>query len=398
MGIDALTHRNDGSKVATPVTHDDWRQWVSAGRTRNWMLNDPLVDWLQLYAKSRDYVPRQELAGYAKELDFVEFIFEKGRGFEAGILRLLQEQYEVTTIAHDHEEVRRLDKAKETFAAMRQGALVIYQAVLWDAHNLNYGSPDFLVRSDVLRQLFPESISEQEAAASAPDLGDNAWHYRVVDTKFTTLHLNSRGTELTNDGSGPAYKAQVYVYNRMLGRLQGFEAPESYLLGRGWQLKSKGVIHRSASAIERLGPVPQNGTTTNQVLIADAVEEALSWVRRVRTEGQEWQLLPEPSVPELYPNMGGADDEYDVGNRPRRVGTGRRGRWTGRPVGGRQKVAGGRVERIDPAMAGGSEQTQGCPFQRHLPLGRSRAYASESWNQGCKAGANFAATVGGQQG
>ena len=79
--------------------------------------------------------------------------------------------------------------------------------------------------------------------------------------------------------------------------------PESYLLGRGWQLKSKGVTHRSASAIERLGPVPQNGTTTNQVLIADAVEEALSWVRRVRTEGQDWQLLPEPSVPELYPNM-----------------------------------------------------------------------------------------------
>ena len=86
MGINALTHRNDGSKVATPVTHDDWRQWVSAGRTRNWILNDPLVDWLQLYGKSLDYVPRQELAGYDKELDFVEFIFEKGREFEAAIL------------------------------------------------------------------------------------------------------------------------------------------------------------------------------------------------------------------------------------------------------------------------------------------------------------------------
>ena len=32
-------------------------------------------------------------------------------------------------------------------------------------------------------------------------------------------------------------------------------------------------------------------------------------MRRVRTEGQDWQLLPEPSVPELYPNMGGADDD-----------------------------------------------------------------------------------------
>ena len=44
---------------------------------------------------------------------------------------------------------------------MKQGAPIIYQAVLWDAHNMNYGSPDFLVRSDVLRDLFPESISEQ---------------------------------------------------------------------------------------------------------------------------------------------------------------------------------------------------------------------------------------------
>ena len=164
-------------------------------------------------------------------MDFVEFIFEKGRGFEAGILRLLQQQYEVTTIAHDYEDVRNLDKAEETFSAMRLGAPLIYQAVLWDAQNLNYGSPDLLVRSDILRQLFPDSISAQEATVSAPDLRDNAWHYRVVDTKFTTLHLNSTGTELANDGSGPAYKAQVYIYNRILNRLQEFEPPESYLPG-----------------------------------------------------------------------------------------------------------------------------------------------------------------------
>ena len=83
--------------------------------------------------------------------------------------------------------------------------------VLCDAHNLNYGSPDFLFRSDILRQLFPKSISDKQAATSAPDLGNEAWHYLVLDTKFTTLHLNSTGTELANDGSGPAYKAQLYI-------------------------------------------------------------------------------------------------------------------------------------------------------------------------------------------
>ena len=309
MGIDALTHRDDGSKVPVPRTHDDWQQWVSAGRTRNWMLNDPLIDWLHLYGKSRGYVPNQELHDYDKDLDFVQFIFEKSREFEAGILRLFQGQFDVTTVARDHLEITRLDKAEETFDAMIQGVLIIYQAVLWDAHSLTYGSPDFLVRSDVLQQLFPADISQQEAATPAPDLGDNPWHYRVVDTKFITLHLNSKGTELANGGSAPAYKAQLYMYNRMLGRLQGLEPLQSYILGRGWALTSKGVAYRGASAMDRLGPIPQNGTINRQVPIADAVEEALHWVRRVRIEGQDWQLLPEPSVPELYPNMSGAGDD-----------------------------------------------------------------------------------------
>ena len=86
-----------------------------------------------------------------------------------------------------------------------------------------------------------------------PDLGANDWHYLVVDTKFTTLHLNASGTELANDGSAPAYKAQVYIYNRMLGRLQGFEPPKSYLLGRGWQRRQSSVTYRGSQRDGTIG-------------------------------------------------------------------------------------------------------------------------------------------------
>ena len=308
MGINSLTHQDDGTKVAVPVSPGDWQQWVSAGKTRNWMLDDPLIDWLQLYGKSRDYLLKEELSGYNKDLSFLEFIFDKSIEFEAGILRLFQAQYEVTTVAQDYQEIISLGKAEETFELMTQGMPIIYQAVLWDAHNMTYGSPDFLVRSDVLSELFPESISEQDAAVSAPGLKSNGWHYLVVDTKFTTLHLNASGTELANEGSAPAYKAQVYIYNRMLGRLQDFEPPKSYLLGRGSQRTQSKVIYRSSNAMELLGPVPQDGTVANGVLIANAVEDALRWIRKVRTEGKDWQLLPKPSVPELYPNMNNTDD------------------------------------------------------------------------------------------
>ena len=58
-----------------------------------------------------------------------------------------------------------------------------------------------------------------------------------------------------------------------------------------------------------LGPVPQDGTIANKLTIAVAVEQALSWIRKVRAEGKDWQLLPAPSEPGLYPNMSGADDD-----------------------------------------------------------------------------------------
>ena len=67
------------------------------------MLDDPLLDWLQLYGKSREYVPRKELEAYDRDLDFLEFILEKSRGFEAGILELLGQKYDdMITIAEDY--------------------------------------------------------------------------------------------------------------------------------------------------------------------------------------------------------------------------------------------------------------------------------------------------------
>ena len=294
------------------------------------MLNDPLLDWLHLYGKSRGYLPDNAVAGYEQDLDFLAFLFERGHAFEAGILQLFQERFEVVPIAQDYQDIRKLEKAEATFAAMQQGVPILYQAVLWDAHHRTYGAPDFLIRSDVLHDLFPASVSAHDAQHAAPDLGSAGWHYCVVDTKFTTVRLDASGM-LANTRSTPAYKAQLYIYNRMLGRLQGFEPPESYLLGRGWQQGQA----RGTNTLDRLGPIPQRGTVAHTFPIAAAVEEALDWVRRVRTEGQDWHLLPTPSVPELYPNMSHADAGemlLDIGPAEQEPGAGEEdaiGQWVG---------------------------------------------------------------------
>ena len=316
MGIAALTHRDDGTRVEVPSSQSDWQEWASAASPRNHVNGDPLLDWLELYGDRLNAIPREELDDYNADLDFGKFVAERAAEFRAGIRSLLAERHDVVTIARSRDDARRLDRARETFAAMQRGAPVIQRAVLRDAEHRNYGSPDFLIRSDVLRDLFPQDISEVEANAAAPDLESDSWHYRVVNVKYMTLELNAAGTELGNSGNA-AHKAELYVLNRMLGRLQGFLPPASYVLGRGWRRTQSGQTYVGDHALERLGPVPQTGAIARGIPIADAVAAALAWLRRVRTEGADWQLLPQPSVSELYPNMtasGGGDLTVDGGS------------------------------------------------------------------------------------
>jgi predicted RecB family nuclease len=301
MSIEQLT-TNDAGDLIVPQSDADWRDWVSATRTRNYVLGDPLLDWLELHGASKGFERDPELPGYDSRTDFTEFLFAQGRRFEEAVVRHLRTLHPVLTISNGPGDVRSLSRAEETFGAMREGAPLIHQGVLRDPQYRTYGAPDLLVRSDVLAELFPEAIETDQASAAAPDL-DGGWHYRVVDIKFTTLHLSARG-ELANYRSSPAYKLQLFAYNRALGRIQGLEPPTSYLLGRGWEKRGD----RGFSCMEHLGPVSQGGALARGRRISEAQADAARWVRRVRTEGRAWDVLPAPSMPELYPNSSNQQD------------------------------------------------------------------------------------------
>ena len=302
MGMEALTRTDSGTEVL-PTSQDDWRYWVSATRTRNYVLGDPILDWLDLYGDAQGFNRDTALPDYDHRTDFTEFTFEQGHRFEHAVVGHLRTLRDVPTISSGPQEVQDLAKAEETFAAMREGVPLIHQGVLRDPEHRTYGAPDLLARSDVLRELFPDALSAEEARSPAPDLGGADWHYRIVDIKFRMLGL-SAGGELDNSSSAAAYKLQLFAYNRALGRLQGFEPTMSYLLGRGWTQRKE----RGSSCMERLAPVPQAGTLARGRPISEAAAEAAEWVRRVRTEGADWRVLPSPSVPELFPDSGNDQD------------------------------------------------------------------------------------------
>ena len=306
MGIDAST-KSDAGALVVPPSGQDWQDWVSATDTRNFMLQDPLLDWLGLYGEEKGFQRDTDLPAYDSRTDFTKFILRKTTEFEAAVVAHLMTITTVTNIASNPSDARKLGKARETFTAMESGKPVIYQAVLWDAENRTYGIPDLLIRSDELSRLFPGILTKEEAAQSAKALKGSTWHYRVVDIKFTTLDLLTGG-ELGNDDSARANKAQIFVYNRALGRIQGYLPQISYLLGRGWRQTRKSVTSRGDSCMELLAPVMQNSNVRKGTSLAQAVSQAMNWVRQVRKEGDQWTVFPEPTVPELRPNMKNDED------------------------------------------------------------------------------------------
>ena len=148
-------------------------------------------------------------------------------------MRLIAERFPVTRIADGPEDSRSLACADATVEAMRAGAPIIAQAVLRNPETRTYGVADLLVRSDVLNELVPGTLTAAEARVPAPALGDVAValpgrRHQVPHARRSTRSATARPyDELSN-------MAQVWVYNEALGRLQGFTPPAAFLLGRNW--------------------------------------------------------------------------------------------------------------------------------------------------------------------
>ena len=297
-GTAAFVTRDDGTPL-DPRTNADWDDWVAAGATRAWCRGDQLWDWLDRYGGEKGFARDDERAAYDERFDLGRFLRSQGERFETAVVADLDRRFGVTRIGGERGDPRSIAAANETWSAMERGTRVIAQAVLRDPEARMYGAVDLLVRSDVLADICADAFADgDDPTAPAPALRGAAWHYRVVDVKFTTLDLLKDGS-LSTAGDLPVL-AQVWAYGQALGRAQGYTPPFGYVIGRSWKQGQQ----RGDRCWDRLGRVPHDAyVKARELTLAEAVAEAASWVRAVRREGSAWNVLPAPTRNELWPNL-----------------------------------------------------------------------------------------------
>lgn len=305
------------STTSLPI---NWNDWISATTTRNYLLKDPLLDWLALYAgtipANHPHYASKVLKVMAKSWSsaagggFVPQLMAQGNAFEEKIVNLLYKRFGAHVIIDiggssdaNVSTARSEAKFKETVAAMNHGIPIIHGGVFHNHDNKTYGITDLLIRSDFVSKIFSISpISDEETVKPAPLLqGATHYHYIVIDIKFTTLLLRSDGTHILNTGAFPAYKAQLYIYNEALGKIQGYTPSTAYVMGRKWRYVTKGETYKGFNCFDRLGHI--NFETLDKEYI-EKTKQALEWIDALRKQGSTWNITNVPLTrAELYPNM-----------------------------------------------------------------------------------------------
>lgn len=296
--------QKDIKKARTERQDIDVTDYHAASSVHNFMLNDPILDWFKFKKYPKE---RRGSSSSESENRFVNFIKNQGIKFEQHVVSIIQSTLEdknisFVKIANGKEDIMRASKYEETIKAIEDQVGVIYQGVLHGNEDFKaFGSPDFLVRSDVVDFLFDKKIDH------VPKRSNGKYNYVIIDIKFCTIKLRADGKFILNESRMPANKAQVMIYNKLLGIAQGNEPRYCYILGRGWKYTKRNENFECSRFNERLGAIDTHDVDS---IYNEKIEQAFAWLERVKKDGSKWTYNP-PSVPELYPNMCSRYDGYE---------------------------------------------------------------------------------------
>lgn len=286
-----MNGRKRPSEETLPEEPPMKRRFVSASSVRNYMLEDPLLDFLAEYSikKVNDLpVIRKNNSGGKRNSRPPNSIQLSGIEFEKKIIEEWKKNHPIVQVCNSLEDYYSDEKRKLTISLINQNVPVIYQALLIDEETGTAGMPDILVRNDYIKTLIEGLNIEIESNK----------FYSVIDIKSSTIFLRKDGT-ISNIGSTAAYKGQLYIYLSILNKIQKINSGKAYIFGRRYLFNRKRIY-------PGLAVIDYSGSDKDFV---GKTQEAIKWVKELREKGKEWKLFPTPTREELYPNMKNSHDE-----------------------------------------------------------------------------------------
>ncbi|MHB8636693.1 MAG: ribonuclease H-like domain-containing protein [Fimbriimonadaceae bacterium] len=256
--------------------------WTAISSLYNWVLNDPVLDWLDIHGEAAGFNKDTASPNYLPSADYGLFVRTLGDEFEERVLSLIRAQVDVVVV----EGARSNNDAfyAQTLRLMNEGAHAIYQGLVRDPDLEVFGVPDLIIRGDALDRLAPGTVG---------DLPTD--DYYALDIKFKGLELNKRGDLKSNHAWE---RIQLALYERALATMRRRVPTRAFVIGRRLA-GDEGVGGGCFDAIPWVGQLDDKRLAL--------VEEGLVWLSDLRENGARWSPLL-PSDSRLYPNFKNVQD------------------------------------------------------------------------------------------
>jgi len=259
--------------------------WISVNMIKNWMLNDPLIDWLNMYGDKSLMDKKPDI-----RFNFQYNLQTKKIALFKVILANLTKRFNISTITEDKE--CSIDNYNKTCDAIKRGVNIIHNGVLYDNENKIYGICDLIVRNDIIPQICRDGTFQTEES--------DIKQYSVIQFKYCTIELNKDGY-INKRESSNYYKAECILLQRMLNKIQGADV-ECYILGKYINKNKLKYI-----GFKQLGIIDMKHKKDME--LSKEVDNAINWLKRLRDDGANWNPT-KPCMIELYPNMSSNMNEW----------------------------------------------------------------------------------------
>lgn len=272
----------------TPNYIKDWNTWISATSIRNYMINDPLLDWFNMYGNKYNIAKDKYIS---RKYCFNTFLRNKGLEFENAIYKNLKKRFnsnELVKIA-DINDIYSTQKVNDTIKHIINKTPIIFQGVFHNENDNTYGIADLIVRTDYLYKIIENT--------KLP-IDENA-NYVIIDIKYNTFNLKKDGLQIKNTAKVRSYKGQVILYNNALGYIQKHISQYCYLLGRRYKTNDKMIIN----PFQTLGVID----IQEEIYTINKINNAIQWIKNLKINGEHWNPMTSNLI-EMKPNMSNKED------------------------------------------------------------------------------------------
>ena len=265
--------------------NEDWSKWINASNTKNYMMKDPLLDWLNMYHDDNHYNK------FNKDVNnnFNDYIISKDKEFKNAIIQNLHKRFptSIISIAQSDEKFSS-NKYQETINAMSNGTPIILKGILHNRVNTTYGMPDIILRMDYLKKIFKNVSAVVDQDVKKSHIG---YKYCIVSIKYMSLTM--KNDYIVNTNNIASYKSEVVINNEALKPILGYVPNCAFIIGKKYK------DDKIYGTFEKIGVIDISSYDSD---IVTRTHDAITWLKDLQKYGKDWDIY-NPHRWELYPNM-----------------------------------------------------------------------------------------------